>query len=62
MPSSTAKQFTIRERCIGGPALYVRVSQVTDYGMGDFGWAAWRKAQPDEIAEAIVKLQELNKE
>lgn len=55
--SSRARQFTIRERCIGGPVLYVRVSEPNNsFG---FDWGKWRKARPSEIQMAIIKLAEL---
>ena len=56
--SSRARQFTIREKCIGGPVLYVRCAVVSD-SFGNFEWSKWRKARPSEIQMAIVKLAEL---
>jgi len=60
MISSTARQFTIREKCLVGPVLYVRHA-VPVGGYGDFEWGKWRKARPSEIQMAIIKLAELQK-
>ena len=57
--SSKARQFTIREKIIGGPVLYVRIAVPAEYGYGDFEWGKWRKARPSEIQMAIIKLAEL---
>jgi hypothetical protein len=56
--SHKARQFTIREKCIGGPVLYVRTATI---GMapGVFEWGRWRKARTSEIQMAIIKLAEL---
>ena len=61
MVSSRARQFTIRERCIGGPILYVRHA-VPSNAYGDFEWGKWRKAKPSEIQMAILALSKLNKD
>ena len=58
MVSSRARQFTIRERPLCGPVLYVRTA-VPVGGFGDFEWGKWRKARPSEIQMVIIKLAEL---
>lgn len=55
--SHRARQFTIREKCIGGPVLYVRAATISE-GYS-FEWGKWRKARPSEIQMAIIKLAEL---
>jgi hypothetical protein len=58
--SSNARQFTIRERPLAGPVLYVRQA-LPSMGTGTFEWGKWRKARPSEIQMAIIKLAELQK-
>jgi len=58
--SHNARQFTIREKCIGGPVLYVRTATLGT-GHGVFEWGRWRKARTSEIQMAIIKLAELQR-